>query len=43
MHADLALGVKGLIAVAEKNGGAMRLGCSVIRLDGSEPQPAQTK
>jgi SAM-dependent methyltransferase len=47
-HADLALGVKGLIAVAEKSGGSMRSdtmrqGCSVIRLDGSEPQPAQTR
>jgi SAM-dependent methyltransferase len=50
-HADLALGVKGLIAVAEKSGGStpgdkMRQGrvCgSVIRLDGSEPQPVQRK
>jgi SAM-dependent methyltransferase len=49
-HADLALGVKGLIAIAEKPGGAtrgdkMRQGrvrCSVIRLDGSEPQPGQS-
>jgi SAM-dependent methyltransferase len=48
---DLALGVKGLIAVAEKSGGStrsdkMRQGracCSVIRLDGFKPLLAQTK